>query len=302
MEFTGIVVDAGADVADVKPGDRVVGSFVIACGRCSSCRARRFNFCERRAALGLGTLAGDLDGAQAEYVRVPHADCNLLKIPWPRARLAPEIAFLCGDVLATGFHATSPTTDGAVRAPAPMITHRLRLEDASEAYELFRSRKAIKIALTPWRSAAPPWSRGGRTNDDLTAAGENLVYFSHQSDGRKRLHEVAVATGGPALSQVRLLRSRGEHEDGYLRRRRVVLEHPTHLKAGSPRHHDVKQDQRGPVFARQMDRLIAVGGLQDFVTIAFQRHSNQASDAVFVVSDQQLSQLHLSIVSNASPT
>jgi threonine dehydrogenase-like Zn-dependent dehydrogenase len=106
-EFAGTVRSVGANVHKVRPGDRVLGSFLIACGECPSCRSERFNFCANRRALGLGTLAGDLEGAQAEYVRVPVADVNLMRLTGPLEEVPAEIAFLCGDVLTTGFHASA---------------------------------------------------------------------------------------------------------------------------------------------------------------------------------------------------
>ncbi len=106
-EFTGRVVAAGAGVHSVREADRVLGSFLIACGECSQCRALRFNFCERRRALGLGTLTGDLAGAQAEYVRVPLADVNLRLLPEGIAGADEERVLFAGDILATGFYAAS---------------------------------------------------------------------------------------------------------------------------------------------------------------------------------------------------
>ncbi|HEX2057413.1 MAG TPA: alcohol dehydrogenase catalytic domain-containing protein [Actinomycetota bacterium] len=106
-EFTGRVIEAGRDVRSVRAGDLVLGSFLVACGSCRSCAARRFNFCERRRALGLGTLAGDLDGAQAEYVRMPGADVNLKKLPGGLDDAGQERVLFAGDVLATGFYAAA---------------------------------------------------------------------------------------------------------------------------------------------------------------------------------------------------
>ena len=106
-EFTGRVTEAGPAVAAVAEGDHVLGSFLIACGACVSCRKARFNFCERRRALGLGSLAGDLDGAQAEYVRVPLADVNLLALPDGSDEAAGERVLFAGDILATGFYAAA---------------------------------------------------------------------------------------------------------------------------------------------------------------------------------------------------
>jgi threonine dehydrogenase-like Zn-dependent dehydrogenase len=103
-EFVGTVSEAGPH-AGIGEGERVLGSFLIACGRCAECSARRFNHCRERRALGLGTLTGDLDGAQAESVRVPHAGVNLKPLTGPLGSLSDEQALFAGDILATGFYA-----------------------------------------------------------------------------------------------------------------------------------------------------------------------------------------------------
>lgn len=100
-EFVGEVTEVGAKVTRMRPGRRVVGSFLIACGACAPCRAGRFNFCTRRRALGLGELTGDLAGAQAEYVRVPVADVNLKELD---DSLTDERALFGGDILTTGIY------------------------------------------------------------------------------------------------------------------------------------------------------------------------------------------------------
>ena len=99
-EFVGVIDDAG-DASGYAEGDRVLGSFLIACGECRACVSRRFNFCERRRALGLGTLTGDLDGAQAEKVRIPLAPVNAKRLP---PGLDDERALFAGDILTTGFY------------------------------------------------------------------------------------------------------------------------------------------------------------------------------------------------------
>ena len=107
-EFVGTVVEAGSAVADVSEGRPVVGSFLIACGSCGPCGRRDFNFCTNRRALGLGALTGDLDGAQAEFVRVPRASINLRPLPDGAGDPArDERSLFVGDVLATGFYATA---------------------------------------------------------------------------------------------------------------------------------------------------------------------------------------------------
>lgn len=104
-EFVGQILELGNGVARHHEDTRVLGSFLIACGECTACVARRFNHCKNRRALGLGTLTGDLDGAQAEMVRVPNADINLRSLSGGLAGLSDEEALFGGDVLATGFYA-----------------------------------------------------------------------------------------------------------------------------------------------------------------------------------------------------
>jgi threonine dehydrogenase-like Zn-dependent dehydrogenase len=106
-EFVGTITEAGPSVTSHQVGTRVVGSFLIACGDCRECRAKRFNHCLQRRALGLGPVAGDLQGAQAAYVRVPRADVNLHALEGPHARLSDEAALFAGDILATGFYAAA---------------------------------------------------------------------------------------------------------------------------------------------------------------------------------------------------
>jgi threonine dehydrogenase-like Zn-dependent dehydrogenase len=104
-EFVGILREAGPRVSKHAEGDRVLGSFLIACGACSACVARRFNHCHNRRALGMGELTGDLDGAQAEQVRVPDADVNLHTLEGDLAAVDDERALFAGDILATGVYA-----------------------------------------------------------------------------------------------------------------------------------------------------------------------------------------------------
>lgn len=100
-EAVGIVEAVGPSVERFRPGDRVVVAFVIACGRCWFCRNGQTQLCEDFRNLGAGILGGDLGGAQAEFLRVPHADTNLLGVP---EGMEDERALFLGDVLTTGFY------------------------------------------------------------------------------------------------------------------------------------------------------------------------------------------------------
>ncbi|MGS0756550.1 alcohol dehydrogenase catalytic domain-containing protein [Roseateles sp. GG27B] len=100
-EFVGEVVDVGRDLRRIKLGNKVMASDFTACGRCNWCDGGDHWHCTKRAFFGTGTAFGlALEGAQAEYVRVPHADVTLGVIP---PTCSDEAALLMGDNLATGW-------------------------------------------------------------------------------------------------------------------------------------------------------------------------------------------------------
>ena len=99
-EFIGVVEEAGSGVAKVKEGDRVLASFTIPCGRCWFCGRGMFNRCPDNRVFGYGAFLGDLNGGQAEYVRVPAADIALHRLD---GGLTDEQALFAGDIFTTGF-------------------------------------------------------------------------------------------------------------------------------------------------------------------------------------------------------
>jgi 2-desacetyl-2-hydroxyethyl bacteriochlorophyllide A dehydrogenase len=99
-EFTGTVVEAGSDVRRVRVGQRVVCTSMISDGTCAHCRAGRPSQCLGRALFGYSGVYPRLDGGQAEYVRVPHADRCLLVLP---DEVDDETAIFLADILPTGF-------------------------------------------------------------------------------------------------------------------------------------------------------------------------------------------------------
>lgn len=99
-EMVGVVEKAGKDVTRVRQGDRVAVNVETFCGDCFFCRHGYVNNCTDPN--GGWALGCRIDGGQAEYVRVPYADCGLTPIP---DGVSDEQALFAGDILATGFWA-----------------------------------------------------------------------------------------------------------------------------------------------------------------------------------------------------
>jgi alcohol dehydrogenase len=95
-EGVGVVDSVGPAVTAFKNGDRVLISCVSACGKCEYCRRNMFSHCTT----GGWILGNTIDGAQAEFVRTPHADTSLYPIP-PGAD--EEALVMLSDILPTGF-------------------------------------------------------------------------------------------------------------------------------------------------------------------------------------------------------
>lgn len=148
-ENLGIVAEVGDAVASVKQGDRVVMPFNVACGFCRNCLAGYTGFCltvnPGFAGGAYGYVAmGPYRGGQAEYVRVPYADFNCLKLP---AGTEHETDFvMLADIFPTGYHGcelaeVSPGETVAVYGAGPvglMAAYSALLRGASEVFVVDR--------------------------------------------------------------------------------------------------------------------------------------------------------------------
>jgi len=120
-EFCGRVESMGNAVKGLDVGDRVVASFQIACGDCMYCKKKLSSQCERTNSntveygmyggntagmFGYSHFTGGFAGGQAEYVRVPFGDVNLLKLP---DDVPDEKGLYLSDVLATSWNCVVDT-------------------------------------------------------------------------------------------------------------------------------------------------------------------------------------------------
>jgi 2-desacetyl-2-hydroxyethyl bacteriochlorophyllide A dehydrogenase len=101
-EFSGEVVEVGAGVAGLRPGQRVVNHSMISDGTCAYCRAGQVTQCRSRSLFGYSGVYPRLDGGQAELVRVPQADRALRVLP---DEVSDEAAVFLSDILPTGYGA-----------------------------------------------------------------------------------------------------------------------------------------------------------------------------------------------------
>jgi alcohol dehydrogenase len=95
-EGVGVIAEIGGSVSNFKKGDHVIISCITSCGKCEYCKRGMYSHCEDG-----GWILGHLiDGTQAEYVRIPHADNSLYPI---RAGGDEDALVMLSDILPTGF-------------------------------------------------------------------------------------------------------------------------------------------------------------------------------------------------------
>jgi alcohol dehydrogenase len=95
-EGVGVVDSVGPGVTAFRAGDHVLISCISACGKCDYCRRGMYSHCTT----GGWILGNEIDGTQAEYVRIPHADTSLYPIP---TGADEEALVMLSDILPTGF-------------------------------------------------------------------------------------------------------------------------------------------------------------------------------------------------------
>jgi len=95
-EAMGVVEEVGSAVSNFKKGDRVLMSCITSCGKCPACKTGMYSHC----ADGGWILGHLIDGVQAEYVRIPHADNSMYAAP---EGVDQDGLVMVADILPTGF-------------------------------------------------------------------------------------------------------------------------------------------------------------------------------------------------------
>ncbi|TDC92799.1 aldehyde dehydrogenase [Saccharopolyspora aridisoli] len=197
-ENMGVVEEVGEGVVSLAKGDRVVMPFNVACGFCKNCLAGNTGFCLTvnpgfaGGAYGYVSM-GPYTGGQAEYLRVPHADFNCLKLP---AGNEHETDFvLLADIFPTGYHGcelaqVSPGESVAVYGAGPvglMAAYSALLRGASQVFCVDRIperlAKAEEMGVIPidFSQGDPVQMIKDRTNGEGTDKGVDAVGYQAQT-------------------------------------------------------------------------------------------------------------------------
>ncbi|WP_055481966.1 alcohol dehydrogenase catalytic domain-containing protein [Sphaerimonospora mesophila] len=181
-EFIGRVREVGDAVRTLRPGDTVIAPFLFSDGDCEECRRGLQPLCAHA-----GIWGKDWAGAQAQSIRVPHADATLLALPWDEPEIDDDLARklipLC-DVFATGMHGVALAGvergdtvavigDGAVGISAAMAAARagadrvVLLGERTERLKVAEKAGALTLRVSREESPVPAVREllGGRLPD-----------------------------------------------------------------------------------------------------------------------------------------
>lgn len=157
-EIMGVIEEIGEAVRSIQKGDRIVLPFNVSCGYCHNCYRGNTHACltmnkQPHAAYGYAGM-GPYQGGQAEYVLVPYADFNCLKLPGKPGDEHEDDFLLLSDVFPTAYHATelaavTPGKTVAVFGAGPvglLSAYSALLRGASEVYIVDRVKSRLDKA------------------------------------------------------------------------------------------------------------------------------------------------------------
>lgn len=158
-ENLGVVQEVGPAVKSIRVGDRVVLPFNVACGFCFNCSRGFTNACltanPEAPTAGYGYAGmGPYRGGQAEFLRVPFADFNCLKLPGSEGDAMEDDFVLLADIFPTAWHATelAQVREGdsvAVFGAGPvglLSAYSAFLRGAAEVYVIDRAPERLRLA------------------------------------------------------------------------------------------------------------------------------------------------------------
>jgi threonine dehydrogenase-like Zn-dependent dehydrogenase len=216
-EYVGVVEQVGDDVETVKPGDFVVGSFVISDNTCEICAAGYQSRCVN--AIGVG---GSL-GTQAEYARIPYADGTLVATPgMPDDDMIPSL-LAASDVLGTGWFAADAAEVGPGKTVAVVGDGAVGLMGVLAAKEM-GAEQIIAMSKYPARQELA--REFGATHIVAERGAEGVAVVKELTDGLGA-HSVIEAVGSQESMMQAIRSTRPGGHIGY-----VGVSHDVELPGG----------------------------------------------------------------------
>ena len=186
-EPMGVVEDVGSAVTELKPGDRVVIPFQVACGHCYMCEQGLQTQCETTQVreegmgamlFGYTKLYGDKDGGQAEFLRVPQANYTHIKVPED----GPDERYVyLSDVLPTAWQAVEYA--GIPEGGSVTVLGLGPIGDMAARIAMHKGRRVIAVDLVDERLGRAR-SRGAEVLDLREHEKDLPAVIREMTDGR----------------------------------------------------------------------------------------------------------------------
>lgn len=191
-EGVGIVEAVGEGVTRFKPGDHVLISCITSCARCDYCRRGMYSHC-----LDGGWILGNvIDGTQAEFVRIPHADNSLHPVP---ATADEDALVMLSDIFPTGFECgvlngkVAPGSNVAIVGAGPIGLATLLTA------QFYSPAKIIMIDLDDSRLSV---ARSFGATETINSAAEAVVARVMELTDGRGADTVVEAVGIPATFEL----------------------------------------------------------------------------------------------------
>ena len=205
-EYVGVVEEIGADVKTVKPGDFVIGSFVISDNTCEICQSGFQSKCIH------AEFVAQTVGTQAEKARIPHADGTLVATPGhPDQDLIPAL-LAASDVLGTGWYAADAAQAGPGKTVAVVGDGAVGLMAILAAREL-GAEQIIAMSRHPERQKL---ARYYGATDIVEERGEEGIARIRELTGGYGAHSVVEAVGTQESFMQAVGATRGGGHMGYV--------------------------------------------------------------------------------------